>query len=162
MSLIAVAALLSVIPFIFWASLKFGKISAPAKSAVCSAYSHLRSDWVAISLIFRFIMTIIFATARQFPSVTAFALLICSMCMLILLMLLQPYAAKRTFYLDMFCYACLIAQFALQSLVRVSESLGIAVVATNNFRPALFAAARASAVLRCVRALAATMPFVFS
>jgi hypothetical protein len=147
-ALIAVAALLSVMPVAFWALLKFNRIPAPAKAAVCSAYTDSRYYWVVIALMFRFLMTVVFATAREFPSVTAFALLICSVCMLILLMWLRPYVERRTYCMDVFCHACLIVQFALQILVRVSESLGVAVVATNIFRPTIFSAAKASEVLR--------------
>jgi hypothetical protein len=147
-ALIAVAALLSVMPVAFWALLKFNRIPAPAKAAVCSAYTDSRYYWVVIALLFRFLMTVVFATAREFPSVTAFALLICSVCMGYLLVWLRPYVEHRTYCMDLFCHACLIVQFALQILVRDSESLGVAVVATNIFRPTIFSAAKASEALR--------------
>ena len=79
------AALLSVMPVVFWSLLKFNKIPALAKTAVCSACTDPRYYWAVIALLFRFLMTVVFATARDFPSVTAFALLICSVCMLVLL-----------------------------------------------------------------------------
>jgi hypothetical protein len=135
-------------PVVFWALLKFNKIPAPAKAAVCSAYTDSRYYWVVIALLFRFIMTVVFATAREFPSVTAFALLICSVCMFGLLMWLRPYVEQRTYCMDLFCHVCLIVQFALQILVRDSESLGVAVAATNIFRPTIFSAAKASEALR--------------
>jgi hypothetical protein len=143
-----VAALLGTMPVVFWALLKFNKIPAPAKSAVCSAYIESRYYWAVIALLFRFLMTVVFATARDFPSVTAFALLICSVCMLVLLMWFRPYVEQRTYCMDLFCYVCLIVQFALQILVRDSESLGVAVVATNIFRPTIFSAAKTSEALR--------------
>lgn len=146
--LIAVAALLSIAPFVFWAALKFNKIPHTAKSAVCSAYSDSRYYWGAMSLLFRFVMTVVFATVRTFPSIAALALLMCSVCMFGLLIMLRPYAKQRTFYMDVFCNTCLIVQFSLQVLVRVSESLGVAVATTNSFRPTLLNAARASEVLR--------------
>ena len=68
--------------------------------------------------------------------------------MLVLLIMLRPYTEQRTYYMDVFCYACLIIQFALQSIVRTSESLGVAVADTNSFRPTLVLAARISDVLR--------------
>ena len=125
-----------------------GKISKAAKSAVCSAYTDSEYYWGALSLLVRFVMTVVFATAREFPSITALALLICSLCMFGLLIMLRPYAEQRTYYMDVFCYACLVIQFALQSIVRASESLGIAVTYTNSFRPTLALAARSSDVLR--------------
>jgi hypothetical protein len=147
-ALIVVAALLGFMPVAFWALLKFNKIPAPAKAAVCSAYTDSRYYWVVIALLFRFIMTVVFATAREFPSVTAFALQICSVCMFGLLIWLRPYVEQRTYCMDVFCHICLIVQFALQILVRDSESLGVAVVATNIFRLTIFSAAKASEALR--------------
>jgi hypothetical protein len=149
-ALIAVAALLSAVPVVLWALLKFNKIPAPVKTTVCSAYKESRYYWVVIALFFRFLMTVVYATANDFPSVTAFALLLCSVNMVILLMWLRPYAEHRTYYLDLLCHVCLIVQFALQILVRVSESLGVAVVATNIFRPTIYGAAKASEALRLV------------
>jgi hypothetical protein len=79
--LISVAVVLSVVPVVFWALLKFNKIPAPAKAAVCSAYTDSRYYWVTVTLIARFLMTVVFATVRDFPSLTAFGLLIFSMAM---------------------------------------------------------------------------------
>ena len=101
-----------------------------------------------MSLLFRFVMTVVFATVRTFPSITALALLMCSVFMFGLLIMLRPYAKQRTFYMDVFCDTCLIVQFSLQVLVLVSESLSVAVATTSSFRPTLLNAARASEVLR--------------
>jgi hypothetical protein len=147
-TLIAVAVLLSGMPLVFWALLKLDKIPAPAKSAVCSPYTGSRSYWVAVTLLFRFLMTVVFATAREFPSLTAFALLICSIPMFGLLIFLRPYVELRTYYMDIFCYVCLMVQFALQCLVRDSESLGVAVVPSNPFYDIIGNAVLASSVLR--------------
>jgi hypothetical protein len=137
-----VAVLLSIMPVVFWALLKFNKIPAPAKSSVCCAYSESRYYWVVLALLFRFLMTALFATARQFPSVTAFALFG-------LLIMLQPYREQRTYYMDLFCHLCLIVQFALQIVVRTSESLGFAVQNSNIFQATIVNAAKASDALRC-------------
>jgi hypothetical protein len=147
-SLVFVAALLSIIPAVFWALLRFDKIPEAAKSAVCSPYTDSEYYWGALSLLVRFVMTAVFAAAREFPSITALALLICSQFMFGLLIMLRPYAEQRTYYMDVFCHACLIIQFALQSIVRASESLGFTVAASNSFRPTLVLAARSSDVLR--------------
>jgi hypothetical protein len=144
-----VAVVLSVFPVVFWLLLKFNKIPAATKSVVCSAYTDSKYYWGAMSLLFRFLMTVLYATARDFPSITAFALLVSSVCMGFLLTALRPYAQQRTYYMDMFCYVCLIVQYAVQVLVRASESLGFAVVEANSFRPVLLNAAIASQVLRC-------------
>jgi hypothetical protein len=148
--LIAAAAFLSTLPAVFWILLRFKKISASARMAVCSAFTEPRYYWVAISLLFRFLMTVVFATTRDFPSITAFALCVCSLCMLVLLMALRPYVEQRTHYMDLLCYMCLIVQFLLQVIVRDSESLGVAVLSSNSYRKTIHNAARASEVLRSV------------
>jgi hypothetical protein len=148
--LIAVAALLSFVPAVFFILLKRNIIPATVKVIVCSAYTDSRYYWSAIALFFRFLMTVVFATAREFPSVTSLALLVCSVFMLVLLIMMRPYAEQRSYYMDVFCYMCLTVQFALQVLVRTSESLGFAVAVSNSFRPVLFNVARVSNALRCV------------
>jgi hypothetical protein len=50
--------------------------------------------------------------------------------------------------MNVFCNTCLIVQFSLQVLDRVSESLGVAVATASTFRPTLLNAATASEVLR--------------
>ncbi len=147
--MLAAAVVLSIFPVVFLLLLMFNKIPAATKSVVCSAYIESKYYWGAMSLIFRFLMTVLYATARDFPSITAFALLVSSVCMLVLLLTLRPYAQQRTHYMDLFCYVCLIVQYAFQVLVRTSESLGYAVVEANSFRPVLRNAAIASQVLRC-------------
>ena len=78
----------------------------------------------------------------------AFALLICSIPMFGLLIFLRPYVELRTYCMDIFCYVCLMVQFALQCLVRDSESLGVAVVSSNPFYSIIVKAVSASSVLR--------------
>jgi hypothetical protein len=148
--LVAVAALLSFVPVVFFILLKRTIIPATVKAIVCSAYNDSRYYWSAIALFFRFLMTVLFATASEFPSVMSLVLLVCSIFMLVLLIMLRPYVEQRSYYMDIFCYICLTVQFALQGLVRTSESLGFAVAATNSFRPVLFNVARVSNALRCV------------
>jgi hypothetical protein len=147
-SLIATAVILSLIPFVFLALLKLNKIPDAARSAVTSAFTDSRYYWGALTLIFRFVATVIFATIRDFPSISALALQVCSLCMLTLLITLRPYVHNRTYYMDIFCNLCLVVQFGLQILVRNSESLGVAVGDANKFRPALRLATTASFVLR--------------
>jgi hypothetical protein len=80
---------------------------------------------------------------------TAFALRVSSVCMSLLLTALCPYAQQRTYYMNMFCYVGLIVQYAVQVLVRTSETLGFAMVEENSFRPVQLYAARACHILRC-------------
>jgi hypothetical protein len=47
--------------------------------------------------------------------------------MLVLLLLFRPYLFDRTFWIDVACYLCLIAQFGLQIIAADREFLGVAV-----------------------------------
>jgi hypothetical protein len=147
-TLIVVAALVSIVPLLFWAALKWHKLPASARLAACSVYVDSRYYWGAATMFFRFVMTVVFTSARQFPSIAAMVLQICALCMLVVLIMLQPYVHRRTFFMDAFCYVCLIIQFALNILVRSSESLGFPVATKNTFRPLLENAAKASRVLQ--------------
>ena len=148
--LIAVAAMLCAVPLLFWAGLKFNKIPVKARAVACSAYTDSRYYWGAITLLFRLVTTILQATVREFPSVSAMALSFCTVLMLILLMKLRPYVHQRTYHMDVFCYACLMVQYILEVLVRTSQSLGISVGTSNNFFQIVLYADAASAAVRCV------------
>jgi hypothetical protein len=147
---IAVAALLFVVLLAFCAVLKFKKIDAQTQAIVCSAYTDTRYYWIAIKLVYRFIVTVISATVPQNPSVSAMALSLCTMCMLALIIALRPYVSQRTHYMDMFCYICLIIQFLLQCVARASESMGFSITEDNVFFESVSNAAAASIFLRSV------------
>jgi hypothetical protein len=146
--LIFIATILCLVPVLFWAGLIFNKIPAKARAVACSPFLEARQYWVAASLLFRFSMTIISATYRQLPSVQSMVLAILTISMLMLLIALRPYIYYRTFFMDIFCYTCLSVQFLLASLVRASESLGMAAGPANNFFSTMNNAAEASIILR--------------
>jgi hypothetical protein len=147
-SLIFCAAVLFVLPFLFWALLKYNVFSVESKSYVCSAYTEKRYSWVAITLVYRFIMAVLHSSIREFPSVSAMVLSICSVCMLVLLVVMRPYRLKRVYFMDLLCYTCLIIRFMLESVAGASESLGVSVDINNFFYSTIHDAALASIVLQ--------------
>ena len=100
--LIAAAALLSLVPLVFFAGLRFEKISVESRAILCSAYADSRYYWAAITLFFRFIVTVVSATIPQVPSVAALVQCICSVCMLMLVVTLRPFKDERTYCMDVF------------------------------------------------------------
>ena len=148
--LVVLAALLCMVPILFWAGVKFKKISDEARGVACSPFVGSRYYWSSISLIFRFVMTITYVTIREFPILTAAVMSFLTVCMLMLLLILRPYVHLRTHYMDVFCYACLNIQFLLECVVRASESLGVFVGPFNKFFATVQTAAAASNILRCV------------
>jgi hypothetical protein len=149
-SLVFVAAMLSFFPLLMWASLKFNKIPAHVRAVLCSPYTDAAYYWVALALLFRFIVSVLSATVRQFPSVSAMALSVCTVCMLMLLQAKRPYVDQRTYYMDVFCYFCLIVQFMLQCLAGASESLGLSLNRKSRFFETVRDASTASATVQCV------------
>jgi hypothetical protein len=127
---VAAATLLSIVPFLLWVGLKFNFIPLHHQAVVCSAYKpppDTRYYWIVIKLLFRLVVTLLSATAVQFPSVTALAMCICTVLMLVMLVALHPHVDARTLFFDVCCHACLIVQFLLQCVARSSESLRVSV-----------------------------------
>ena len=117
---------------------------------LCSPYTDDANYWVALALLFRFVVSVLSATVRQFPSVSAMVLSVCTVCMLLLLQSKRPYVDQRTYYMDMFCYFCLIVQFLLQSLAGASESLGLSLNPDSRFFETVRDASTASATIQFV------------
>jgi hypothetical protein len=144
------AAMLSLVPLLIWAGLKFNRIPSRVRAVLCSPYTDAAYYWVALALLFRFIVSVLSATVRQFPSVSAQMLLLCTVCMLMLLQAKRPYVDLRTYYMDIFCYFCLIVQFLLQCLAGASESLGLSLNRDNRFYETVRDASTASATIQFV------------
>ena len=148
--LVFVAAMLSLVPLLIWAGLKFNRIPTRVRAVLCSPYTDAAHYWVALALLFRFIVSILSATVRQFPSVSAMMLSVCTVCMLLLLQSKRPYVDQRTYYMDFFCYFCLNVQFMLQCLAGAPESLGLSLNQNSPFFETVRDASTASATIQCV------------
>jgi hypothetical protein len=144
------AAILSLVPLLIWAGLKFNRIPAHVRAVLCSPYTDAAYYWVALALLFRFIVSVVSATVRQFPSVSAMVLSVCTVCMLMLLLTQRPYVDQRTYYMDIFCHFCLIVQFMLQCLARASESLGLSLNQNSRFFDTVRDASTASDAIQSV------------
>ena len=147
--LVFVAAMLSLVPLLLWAGLKFNIIPARTRAVLCSPYTDAAYYWVALALLFRFIVSVLSATVRHFPSVSAMVLSVCSVCMLFLLLTQRPYVDQRTHYMDSFCYVCLIVQFMLQCLAGAPQSLGLSLNQNSRFFETVRDASTASTALQC-------------
>jgi hypothetical protein len=145
-----VAAMLSLAPLLLWAALKFNKIPDHVRAVLCSPYTDAAHYWVALALLFRFIVSVLSATVRQFPSVSAMVLSVCTVFMLVLLVAKRPYVDQRTYHMDIFCHFCLVVQFMLQCLAGASESLGLSLNQNSRFFETVRDASTASAAIQCV------------
>jgi hypothetical protein len=148
--LVFVAAMLSLVPLLIWAGLKLNRVPSRVRAVLCSPYTDDANYWVALALLFRFLVSVLSATIRQFSSVTALVLSVCTVCMLMVLMAQRPYVDQRTYYMDMFCYFCLIVQFLLQCLAGASESLGLSLNPDSRFFETVRDASTASATIQFV------------
>ncbi len=60
-----------------------------------------------------------------YPSLLAFLRMILSIGVLMLLFNMRPHIFTHTFWVDVACYSCLVAQFGLQAVFAQTEYLGI-------------------------------------
>jgi hypothetical protein len=148
--LVVVVFILCLFPVLFASALRWNRLPLKIRSILCSAYSESTYYWGAVTLAFRLVMSVVYASVREFPSVAALVQSLLCFAMLMMLMHLKPYRHSFTYYFDVLCYVCLVVQFILEVLVRATESLGISLPSDNNFSKSLDNAYEASFVLRYV------------
>jgi hypothetical protein len=148
--LIAVLVILCIFPLLFAAALRWKRLPPEVQTKVCSAYSSSQYYWGAVTLTFRLVMSIVYATVREFPSVSAIVLSFLCFAMLLLLTYQKPYRLASTYHFDVMCHVCLVVQFTLEVWVRASESLGIISGTSSNVSSQLRISYDASFVVRCV------------
>jgi hypothetical protein len=163
--LLAVVVFLCLFPFLYAAALCRGWLSQSVQRALCSAFKKEGIYWGVVTSIFRLVMSIVFATIRNFPSTAALIQLFLCVAVLILLTYLKPYRDdKYTYNFDILCYAILVFQFGFAVLVSVSESLGVSTSESNLYFATLRNSAAAIAYLRYVSRclLLSSLIFFFS
>lgn len=126
LGLIFVATLLFLFPAAFAASLHLKKLPPIAQNAVCGRFTKPMYYWGAVSLSFRLFISVTQFLQVEFPNLLAFVRLFLSICVFFLLVNLRPYVDNRTFWVDVVCYVCLIAQFGLQIIAADRDYLGVA------------------------------------
>jgi hypothetical protein len=112
--LIVVAALMFLFPAVFAAALRMKKLSQSARDAVCGKFTAPVFYWGAVTLTFRLLVSATQFLRVDYPNVLAFVRLLLTVGVFFLLIHLRPYVHERTFWVDVACYVCLIAQFGLQ------------------------------------------------
>ena len=123
--LIGVVVILCLVPIAFAAVLLRNKLPEQARSAVCRAFTEQLFYWGAVTLGFRLVMSITpLIVPVQYSNMSAFVHSVLSGLMICLLMHNRPYAAIYTFWIDVSCYLCLIAQFVLQAISSTRDVLG--------------------------------------
>ena len=147
--LIAVVVLLCLVPVAFAAALCLNKLPENARAAVCQAYTAPMFYWGAVTLGFRLLISVTLFLQAGLPNVLAFVRLFLSTCMIVLLVYLRPYVHPSTFWVDVVCYVCLIAQFGLQTMVADRDFLGVAAAQTEKLAAFFLDISTLSTVFRC-------------
>jgi hypothetical protein len=165
--LVAVVALLCLFPVALAAALLRDKLPASARAAVCRAFTERMFYWGAVTLGFRLLMSLTQFLRVDYPSLLAYVRLCLALGMLNLLYYTRPYKYERTFWVDVICYVCLIAQFGLQALVESFDFLSAAPSSTALLQNLFSGASTAIGILRlccslvmCRRALTLAPPQV--
>jgi hypothetical protein len=112
--LTVVVVLLCLFPVAFFAALWWNKLPANARAAVSCNFTEPAFYWEALTLEFRLLISLM-QFLEGYANLTSFMRMVLSLGMLCLLMNLRPHISSRTFWVDVMCYACLVAQFGLQS-----------------------------------------------
>ena len=120
-----VAVVLLLFPAAFAAALRLKNFPSSARDAVCGKYSGPMFYWGAVTLSFRVLISVSQFLRVDYPNVMAFVRLLLSMGLLVLLVHLRPYVHARTFWVDVACYVCLIAQFCLQIFAADLDFFGV-------------------------------------
>jgi len=126
------AALLFVFPALFAAALRLKKLPQSARDAVCGKFTEPVFYWGAVTLFFRLLVSITQFLRVEFPNLLAFVRSFLSTGVIVLLVNLRPYVDERTFWVDVVCYVCLIAQFGLQIFAAEREFLAVAETSDKN------------------------------
>jgi hypothetical protein len=121
-----VAALLFLFPAAFATALHLKRLPQNARDTVCGKFTEPMFYWGTIALTFRLLISVTQFLRVDFPNLLAFVRSLLSTAVLVLLVNLRPYVHDRTFWVDVTCYVCLIAQFGLQVFDADREFLGVA------------------------------------
>jgi hypothetical protein len=119
------AALLFVFPAVFAAALRLKKLPQSVRDAVCGKFTQPVSYWGAVTLFFRLLVSVTQFLRVEFPNLLAFVRSFLSTGVFFLLVNLRPYVDERTFWVDVICYVCLIAQFGLQGFSANKDYLAV-------------------------------------
>jgi hypothetical protein len=124
--LVFVAALLFLFPVAFAAALRLKSFPPSARDSVCGKYSGPMFYWGAVSLSFRLLISASQFLRVDYPNALAFTRMLMSVGVFSILLCKRPYVHERTFWVDVACYVCLIAQFGLQTISTTRDFLGVA------------------------------------
>jgi hypothetical protein len=123
--IVVFAALLFVFPALFAAALRLKKLPQSARDAVCGKFTEPVFYWGAVTLSFRLLVSITQFLRVEYPNLLSLVRLFLSTGVFFLLVNLRPYVDERTFWVDVVCYVCLIAQFGLQIFAATRDYLAI-------------------------------------
>ncbi len=130
--LMFVVVLVCLFPVAFAVALQMNKLPEKARAAVCRAYTTPMFYWGAVTLEFRLLISATEFLQVDYPNLLAFVRLFLSVGMFFLLVNLRPYLQPHTFWVDVVCYACLIAQFGLQIMAAERDYLGVVASPNQN------------------------------
>jgi hypothetical protein len=124
-ALVVVVALLCLFPVLFFAALRLNKLPPDARAVICRSFTESEFYWPALTLGFRLLVSVMLFMEVLYPNLLAFLRMILSTIIFFLLVNTRPHRFTHTFWVDVACYGCLIAQFGLQALFSDRDYLGV-------------------------------------
>jgi hypothetical protein len=123
--LMLVVMILCLFPVAFVAALRHDKFPADARAVICRAFTEPAFYWPALTLGFRLLISVMQFLPVDYPNLLAFLRMVLSVAVLIVLFNLRPHLLTHTFWVDVACYSCLVAQFGLQALFAEHDYLSV-------------------------------------
>ena len=125
-ALMFIVVLLCLFPVVFAAALWLNKLPEDARAVICRNFTEPVFYWGAVTLSFRLMISLLQFLQVVLPNLLALIRMILSTAMLIMLVHLRPHVLVQTFWVDVVCYVCLIAQFGVQTMFADREYLAVA------------------------------------
>jgi hypothetical protein len=123
--LMVVVVLLCMFPIAFFAALRLNKLPENARLVVCRPFTEPAFYWGALTLAFRLLVSVMQFLEDDHPTLSAFMRMMLSLGVLILLINLRPHLFTHTFWVDVACYSCLVAQFGLQAFFAAMDYFAV-------------------------------------
>ena len=124
-ALMLIVVLLCLFPVVFAAALWLNKLPVDARAVICRNFTEPVFYWGAVTLSFRLMISLLQFLQVVLPNLLALIRMILSTAMLIMLVHLRPHVLVQTFWVDVVCYVCLIAQFGVQTMFADREYLAV-------------------------------------
>jgi hypothetical protein len=124
-ALMFTVVLLCLFPAAFAAALWQNKLPENARAVVCRNFTEPVFYWEALTLAFRLLISLSQFMQVVLPNLMSVIRMILCTAMFFVLVHLRPHVLDHTYWLDVVCFICLIAQFGVQTMFATRDFLAV-------------------------------------